>query len=182
MKIRARIALCVCLLDGWKKMKLTPSQVKNIMRRGLRLLIDPNPEPEQRAQCVEYFGHICAYCDDDVAKGQGDLDHLLSSAKGGRNHISNRVFSCKRCNAEEKREKQWESFLLDKYGPGPVFNERRSKILGWVAIAGDVPPLSDEMLEILEAQSRAVVAGYDEACKMIRAQQGAQDRRPEHSA
>ena len=163
-------------------MKLTPSQVKNIMRRGLRLLIDPNPEPEQRTQCVEYFGHMCAYCCVDVAKGQGDLDHLLSSSKGGRNHISNRVYSCKRCNAEEKREKGWESFLLEKYGPGPAFNERRGKILGWVAIAGVVPPLSDDTLAILEAQSRAVVAGYDEACKMIRAQQGVQDRCPEATA
>lgn len=127
-------------------MKLTPSQIKNLMRRGLRLLVDPEPGVEERQRAMAFFEHCCAYCGRRVQKGEGDLDHLVSSAKGGRNHISNRVFSCRPCNAEEKREKDWEQFLRQKHGQGRTLEERRRKILEWVQNAGAVPPLSETTL------------------------------------
>jgi len=152
-------------------MKLTPSQVKNLMRRGLRLLVDPEPEAEERQRVYTFFGYRCAYCSISVETGKGDLDHLLSAAKGGPNHISNRVLACKPCNAKEKRERGWEEFLMEKCGHGPVLEQRRRKILEWVKVAGALPPLSDTALYLLEEQSYKVTAAYDEACRKVRSAQ-----------
>jgi HNH endonuclease len=149
-------------------MNLTPSQVKNLMRRGMRLLVDPEPESDQRQRTIAFFGNCCAYCGSSIEKGQVDLDHLLSAAKGGRNHISNRVFSCKRCNAEQKRDMGWEEFLLKKCGEGPLWERRRRKILDWINSAGAIPPLTDETLRLLEEEGRRVTAAYDKACRRLR--------------
>ncbi len=149
-------------------MELTPAQVKNLMRRGLRLLIDPEPEPEERQRAIAHFDHCCAYCGSPIEKGYADLDHLVSAAKAGRNHISNRVLSCKPCNAEEKRDMGWEEFLLKKCGDGPLLEERRHKILDWVNSAGVVPPLPDATLRLLDEESRRVTAVYEEACRKLR--------------
>src|SRR4051812_41123637 len=130
-------------------MKLTPSQVKNLMRRGLRFIIDPEPEPVDRARCADFFGRACAYCSQTI-EGSGDLDHLVAAARGGRNHISNRVFSCKRCNAELKRGKDWQEFLKERHGLGTEYDACRQKILGWVQNAGAEPPLSAEVLARVE--------------------------------
>lgn len=149
-------------------MKLTPSQVKNLMRRGLRFLVDPEPDAEEKRKCIEFFGHACAYCGAAIEKGRGDLDHLVSAALGGRNHISNRVFSCKPCNAEQKRDKQWEEFLREKHGSSPTSETMRQKILGWVVAAGAVPPMPDALLQLLEEEGARVTAAYDEACRRVR--------------
>ncbi|HEY0323065.1 MAG TPA: HNH endonuclease signature motif containing protein [Pyrinomonadaceae bacterium] len=149
-------------------MKLTPSQVKNLMRRGLRFLVDPEPAVEERQRAIAFFGHCCAYCGTPIGHGKGDLDHLVPAAKGGRNHISNRVFSCKPCNAEEKRDKDWEEFLLEKCGGSPTFELRSGKILEWIESAGAVPPLSEDMLHLIEEQCREATAAYDKACRKVR--------------
>jgi len=149
-------------------MKPTPSQVKNLMRRGLRLIVDPEPETPDRARCIEFFGHACAYCWAPIAQDRGDLDHLVSAARGGRNHISNRVFSCKPCNAELKRDKDWQEFLQERLGPGPEYDARRQKILGWVQSAGAQPPLSPDLISLLEQVGESATAAYDEACKKVR--------------
>jgi hypothetical protein len=36
-------------------MKLTPAQVKNLMRRGLRFLVDPEPEPAEKDRMIALF-------------------------------------------------------------------------------------------------------------------------------
>lgn len=149
-------------------MKLTPSQVKNLMRRGLRLLVDPEPERAERERCTAFFDHRCAYCGTLVLDGQGDLDHLLSAARGGRNHISNRVFSCKRCNAKEKRDKAWKEFLVEKTGTGSAMEARLHKIDEWINLAGAVPPLTEAALHIIKEESERVTAVYDQACKRVR--------------
>lgn len=149
-------------------MKVTPSQVKNIMRRGLRLLVDPEPDALEKQRCIGFFYHCCAYCGVVVAKGEGDLDHLVSASIGGRNHISNRVFSCKPCNAEQKRELPWETFLVSKHGQGPVADEKRERILQWISAAGSVGPLSDEVLKVLETEASIATTAFDEACRKIR--------------
>jgi hypothetical protein len=148
-------------------MKLSPSQVKNLMRRGLRFLVDPEPEPVDRARCVDFFGHACAYCCEPVVPGRGDLDHLVPAARGGRNHISNRVFSCKRCNAELKRDKDWQEFLKARVAPA-VARDREQKILAWVQEAGAEPPLSPALLALLEHAAASATSAYDEACKRVR--------------
>jgi hypothetical protein len=149
-------------------MKLTPSQVKNLMRRGLRLLVDPEPETAERERCIAFFDHLCAYCGTRVVDGQGDLDHLLSAARGGRNHISNRVFSCKQGNAKEKRDKAWKMFLIEKTGMGSAMQARLNKIDEWINLAGAVPPLTQATLHIIEEESQRVTAVYDQACKRVR--------------
>jgi hypothetical protein len=147
-------------------MKLTPSQVKNLMRRSLRLLIDPDPQPEDRTRCIEFFGHACAYCCEPIERG--DLDHLMSAARGGRNHISNRVFACKRCNAEQKRDKDWDDFLAEICGRGAVYDARRARILEWVQASGSEFPIPTATLALLDQAAEAAALAYDGACKRIR--------------
>lgn len=150
-------------------MALTPSQVKNYMRRGLRLLLDPDLEKQDRQQVIEFFNHECAYCGQPIEDGKGDLDHLVSTSQHGSNHISNRVLSCKRCNAHEKRETDWQVFLRNKCGgETPVFARRRQKIEEWVRLCGDAAILSEATLRVLQNESERVTAEYDEACRRIR--------------
>ena len=149
-------------------MKLTPAQVKNLMRRGLRFLVDPEPERAEKDRMIAFFEHSCAYCGVQIPVGDGDIDHLVSSAKGGRNHISNRAYSCKRCNAEEKREADWQEFLVQKYGNTAIMELRRSKIRQWIESEGAVPPLSDATFRTVEEQGRKVTEAYDEACRQVR--------------
>lgn len=138
------------------------------MRRGLRFLVDPEPDPEEKRKCIEFFGHGCAYCGTALEKGRGDFDHLVSAALGGRNHISNRVFTCKPCNAEQKRDKQWEEFLRERHGSGPAFETTRRKILGWVAVAGAMPPIPETLIHLLNEEGAKITAAYDEACQRVR--------------
>src|SRR2546429_801094 len=149
-------------------MKLSPSQVKNLMRRGLRLLLDPDPEPADRLRVYEFFGYRCAYCGIDLEHGEGDLDHLISAAMGGSNHISNRVLSCKPCNAKEKREMVWIDFLKKKCPDEQVLAERQSKIEEWISQCGGIRTLPEETLHLLENECRRVTAEYDIACRNIR--------------
>lgn len=149
-------------------MKLTPSQVKNLMRRGLRLLVDPEPARAERERCIEFFGSCCAYCGMQVVVGQGTLDHLLAAALGGRNHVSNRVFSCRECNDKEKRDRAWKEFLIEKTGTEAMMGARLDKISEWINLAGAVPPLTESTLQTIEDEAKRVTAAYDQACKRVR--------------
>jgi 5-methylcytosine-specific restriction endonuclease McrA len=93
-----------------------PAQVKNrknLMRRGLRLLVDPGVTPAERRRVYAFFEEQCAFCGARL-DGKGDLDHLVPTAKDGSNHISNRVVSCGGCNAKEKLDSDWLEFLAIK--------------------------------------------------------------------
>jgi 5-methylcytosine-specific restriction endonuclease McrA len=79
-----------------------PAQVKNLMRRGLRLLVDPAVTPEEKRRVYAFFENQCAFCGAGIA-GKGDLDHLVPTSKNGSNHISNRVLSC----GGATRRKSW---------------------------------------------------------------------------
>lgn len=149
-------------------MKLTPSQVKNNMCRGLRLLVDPEPERAERERCIAFFGGRCAYCGTKVVASQGTLDHLLAAARGGRNHISNRVFSCRLCNDKEKRDRDWKEFLIEKTGTDRMMGARLDKINQWINLAGAVPPLTEAILQTIEQEAKRVTAVYDQACKRVR--------------
>lgn len=149
-------------------MKLTPSQVKNCMRRGLRLIVDPEPKQVEKQRCFEFFNHACAYCGIEIEMKRGDFDHLVPAACGGRNHISNRVFSCKPCNAKEKRDKPWEQFLIEKHGVGSVLEAKKQKIMQWISSTGAASPLPEKALQLLESEAARVIDEYDQACKKIR--------------
>jgi hypothetical protein len=149
-------------------MKLTPSQVKNNMRRGLRLLVDPEPDRAERERCIAFFGGCCAYCGTKIVDGQGTLDHLLAASRGGRNHISNRVFSCRQCNDKEKRERPWKEFLTEKTGREKMMQSRLDKISEWINFTGAVPPLSEATLRTIEQEGQRATAVYEQACKRVR--------------
>ena len=149
-------------------MKLTPSQVKNNMRRGLRLLVDPEPERAERERCIAFFSGCCAYCGTKVVDGQGTLDHLLAASRGGRNHISNRVFSCRQFNDKEKRDRAWKGFLIRKTGTEEIMGTRLDKISEWIKLAGAVRPLTEATLKTIEEEAQRVTALYDQACKRVR--------------
>lgn len=138
------------------------------MRRGLRQLLDPELEPVDRLRAYEFFNYRCAYCDIELELGKGDLDHLISAAKGGSNHISNRVLSCKPCNAEEKREMVWRDFLKKKCLNEHVLAERQRRIEEWVSQCGGIRTLPEESLRLLENESKRVTDEYDVACRNIR--------------
>jgi hypothetical protein len=93
---------------------------------------------------------------------------LISAARGGRNHISNRVFACKRCNAELKRERDWDDFLAEICGRGAVYHSRRARILEWVQMAGSESPIPTATLGLLEQAAESATSAYDDACKRIR--------------
>lgn len=149
-------------------MKLTPAQVKNLMRRGLRFLVDPEPEPHEKQAVWTYFQSRCAYCDNPVAAGDGDMDHLVSAAIGGANALANRVLSCKQCNAVEKRDKDWVTFLEEKSPTAEAFASRRQRIDQWVASHGSHVAISPELLAVLKQEADRTTKDYDAACSRIR--------------
>ena len=149
-------------------MKPSSSQVKSIIRRGLRQLLDPDPKPAERSRVWTFFNYQCAYCGIALVRGEGHLDHLISAARDGSNHISNRVLSCKTCNAEEKREMAWKDFLKKKCPDEQVLVERQRKIEEWISQHGDTQPLPEESLRLLESEYKRVAAEYDLACRRIR--------------
>jgi hypothetical protein len=149
-------------------MKLSPSQVKNQMCRGLRLLLDPDPERTDRLRAYEFFDYRCAYCGAKLEIEEGDLDHLISAATGGSNHISNRVLSCKPCNAREKREMAWKDFLKKKCPGEQVLAYRQLKIEEWVNLCGGIRTLPEETLRLLKYECERVKVEYDVACRNIR--------------
>jgi len=138
------------------------------MRRGLRLLVDPDPGPEERKRVYGFFGYECAFCGIKLENGAGDLDHLVSASRGGTNYISNRVLSCKRCNADEKRDADWVGFLAKKAPEGVTFNRRKERIEDWILAAGGIRTLNPEIVRLLEDEGSKATEAYDAACNKVR--------------
>ncbi len=68
-----------------------------------------------------------------------------------------RVTACARCNGDEKRERPWQEFLVEKSGNDRVLADRRTRIEEWVA---------QHALRAAET-SPAVAAAYREAELLI---------------
>jgi HNH endonuclease len=149
-------------------MKLTPSQVKNLMRRGLRLLVDPDPDPEERKDLYQFFRNKCAFCGVSVENGSGDLDHLIPASKGGSNHLSNRVLSCKPCNAEHRRDKDWEQYLKSICRNQRTYLSRWRRIDTWMKRCGGPKCLPSRVLSVIEKECARSTAYYDRACRRVR--------------
>jgi len=149
-------------------MTLTPSLAKNLMRRSLRQLVDPELTAGEKQRIREYFRYRCAYCDIQLEGVGHDIDHLISASLGGGNAIANRVLSCKPCNAKEKRDSNWVEFL-NKKAPVPiVFEQRKSKIDAWVEMNGGHPALEENLMIAIEEGVRRTSEEYDIACSRIR--------------
>jgi len=54
--------------------------------------------PTTRNYIYEAFHGRCFYCNDFMEEHQGTMDHQIPKSKGGRNHRSNLVLSCRGCN------------------------------------------------------------------------------------
>jgi hypothetical protein len=148
------------------------------MRRGLRFLIDPDPEPADRRRVWAHFQSRCAYCDRSLADSEGDLDHLVSAAQRGGNSLANRVLSCKPCNAEEKRDQEWSKFLTSKCKDQYTLTARRARIQQWIELNGGHPVVDEDTLELLNAEAKRVTDEYDAACRRIREHLRAKNRAP----
>jgi hypothetical protein len=157
-------------------MKLTPAQVKNLMRRGLRVLVDPEPGKDDKQRVWDFFGDSCAYCGMQLRKGEGDIDHLVSAALGGTNALANRVLSCKSCNAEEKRDRDWIEFLSEKCATSSSLEERKSRIWEWIELNGGHPELSPEIRALLDEEAARTTKEYDIACERIRKRKQANEQ------
>ena len=143
------------------------------MRRGLRFLVDPEPEKEDKRRVWDFFTGCCAYCGRQLKDGEGDIDHLVSAALGGANALANRVLSCKPCNAEEKRDRDWTEFLNEKCPSPKILQERESRIRKWIELNGGHPELSPEIRALLDQESDRSTKEYDATCARIRKQRQA---------
>ncbi|WP_037429022.1 HNH endonuclease [Shewanella colwelliana] len=114
--------------------KDTPSMAKNKIKRSLGAICDPHPSKKEEKALWEYFNSQCAYCGLEIEKGSraGHLDHLVPSSEGGTNSIFNHALSCAKCNGDEKREEQWDSFLKKKAEDEVIYRLRKSHIEGWL--------------------------------------------------
>jgi len=147
----------------------TPGYVKNMIRRSLREIVDPSPSKKEENKIWEYFDSRCAYCGKRLnrTRKEGHIDHLVSSAKGGTNHISNRVLSCATCNEKEKLDRPWEEFLIQKNSNKTLASQRREKILKWRRLNCNAN-ISEDILKKIDSLGNEVVALYDEKVSMVR--------------
>lgn len=114
----------------------------------MRELVDPSPTRDEVTGIWDYFGHACAYCARtlDRVKKEGHIDHLVSAAQGGPNHISNRVLSCATCNEKEKLDRDWREFLRFKAPEVAVFSLREARITKWRQAMAAVHPVDQTLL------------------------------------
>jgi hypothetical protein len=151
--------------------KDTPSMAKNKMRRCLAAILDPHPSSVEIERLWDYFQSSCAYCGIqlDRASRTGHLDHILSSALGGTNEIHNHLLSCNRCNGDEKREEDWQSFLARKVSDMALAADRHTRISAWIERAGGrgvADPSAKAKAEVIIAQA---MESFDDAVKKLRA-------------
>src|SRR5690349_21714219 len=149
--------------------KDSPSMAKNKIRRSLVAILDPHPSMRETDELWSYFNSSCAYCGALIERSSrvGHLDHLVSSAFGGSNDIHNHVLSCGRCNGDEKREEDWQTFLSRKAASAELAETRRAHIRGWLSRAR-LRPLSADTASQAEAIIQEALANYETAVKRIR--------------
>jgi len=148
----------------------TPGQVKNIIRRSLREVVDPSPSKADVKKIWEFFDSKCVYCGKGLhkEKKEGHIDHLVSSSCSGSNQITNRVLSCATCNEKEKLAGPWEEFLVSKNSDEKVREQRKQKISDWQKLHKRVV-LSKKVLTEIQELGDEVAAYYDEKIQRARA-------------
>lgn len=137
------------------------SVAKNAMRRAIADLYYRPLTTTEKDRIWKYFDSRCAYCYRriDRALRHGHMDHLDCSASVGGNYIRNRVLACKECNGNEKREKNWKTFLRSKCADTKTFDRRKNKILEWQSQFAPLP------LKTLNAEAQAAKAELEDAVK-----------------
>jgi hypothetical protein len=151
--------------------KVTPSYAKNVIRRALLSVVDVPPTPAQVEKAWTFFSSTCAYCGRALNRKNrdGHLDHLVSATAGGPNHICNRVLSCGPCNGDEKREKEWETFLAEKVSDQDLLQTRRAKIEEWVRLMSvDNSAISKDLAQLVNQEISNAIKSFDDAIRRIR--------------
>jgi hypothetical protein len=142
------------------------SQVKNLMRRALKDLVDPPASESEQNRLRVHFHNECAYCGAPAGPRQGHIDH---AEPGEGNSAGNLLLACAVCNGDEKREMGWEAFLMAKCGgDAEKLNERRARILDWRHQHPRVP--KQTLPEVAEAMTLAEdsIRAFEEAYNRLR--------------
>lgn len=150
--------------------KSTPSMAKNLMSRSLRAIVDPYPSTDEVDLLWKHFRSRCAYCGARVQREarNGHVDHLIASSSSGRNSIYNRVLSCARCNGDEKRELDWETFLKCKAKSQAHFDSRWTRIEHWKRLGESSGVLDAETATKVESIVQGALASFEDALRRMR--------------
>ena len=146
---------------------MTPSKVKNSMRKSLLEMIDPSPSKQEVGRVWAFFDSKCAYCGVELSRvrREGHIDHLVPLSVNGVNHVSNRVLACGTCNGDEKRDVHWAEFIVQKCSANQtVLNERVAKIRGWQQL-NKGQPLKPSVRREIEKICDQMFMQYDTAIK-----------------
>lgn len=144
----------------------TVSMAKNIMRRAIREIVDPELTRLEKDALWAHFESCCAFCGKPIERSSrtGHVDHLEG---GDGNGPRNRVLACARCNGDEKRERPWRDFLAEKSIGEAVAAERHARIEAWVEMherrAPEVPAVAKACHE-----AERIVDEFHAACTKIR--------------
>ena len=148
---------------------VTSSQVKNSIGRSLSELVSRSPNDKEKKEIWDYFKYKCAYCNKNLSKGEGHLDHIIPFKECGKNGKYNRALSCSQCNSKEKLDKHWKEFLKSKCKTEKEFTTREKRIEEW--INKDTEIVSPELLEKMESIEKRInnqfSSGYEELKNFI---------------
>jgi hypothetical protein len=145
-------------------MPLHPAWAKNVIRRVLWAAGDKDIDKPQRAAMAKFFDHCCAYCGCRLPS-KWHADHLVPVDKGGTNFIANRVPACPQCNEGEKQDRDWLSFISEKFPHDPdVAESRRSMIEKWIQLHPALDPNSINRFRVeWEKEVSEISAAIDQA-------------------
>ncbi|AGN11343.1 HNH endonuclease [Simiduia agarivorans] len=149
--------------------KDTPSMAKNKIKRSLGAICDPHPSKKEEDALWMYFNFQCAYCGILIERASrtGHLDHLIPASEGGTNSIYNHALSCAKCNGDEKREGEWDSFLKVKALSNEIYEIRKNKIEAWLKKSPKV--LNDpDFIAMRDRIINKAIADFDVAVSKMR--------------
>jgi hypothetical protein len=149
---------------------MSPSQARNAIKKSLVEILDREPTRAEKNRALEHFANKCAYCGKGIRGVRAHYDHLQAGSMKGKNHISNRVPACERCNGDEKLADDWLPFLKQKCRrkPAEVFLRRKRQIKSWINLYDPVESMTPETRVKLEAAQLRAITAYNRAVSQIR--------------
>lgn len=153
---------------------MTPSQARNAIKKSLKALIDPKPTRQQIDGIWAYFQDQCAYCGCHLNRSErkAHIDHLIPESAGGSNQLCNLILSCSACNGDEKRELNWEEFLLEKCGGDQkTYADRQARISQWKHEQLGSEQLTSEQQDLLKEAFDSVNDTFSSAVNKLRQSQ-----------
>lgn len=149
---------------------MTPSQARNAIKKALVEIVDPKPKKTEIDAMWRHFNNQCAFCGKQLERADriGHADHLVPAAKGGHNHIYNRVLACSTCNGDQKLDSDWQVFLDEAKGKDAEKITRKMKILEWqVSHRAECSVADKNIAGALNAAEEAIHA-FNTACDKVR--------------